>query len=408
VTRAPASPRCGRSYIAIALTVVLALAAAGCGSDDNNDSGSSGSERVVKIGVIAPIDAGLTSFGRGIRNSVQLAVDEANARAAIQGWRIDVEARDDSSDPATGKAAAEALAADPAVIGVVGTYNSGVAAEAAPILGDRGIAMISPANTDPALTRGPDRAHPARQFPTYFRMVATDAQQGPFLARYARGPVHAQRVAIVSETKPVSRGLADDFSRAFRQAGGTVVYDKTVPDGTTDFDAIVQAITPLEPDLVFFGGEYQVAAGLRSAATAVDAPLMGGDGIKDDAYIEAAGARANGDIASTVGAPVATSKSAATFLRHYDAANFDDPPTDYGPYAYDAANLLIAAAAAALQDRQSVTDDVRGDVVQRVGAARIEGSSGPVAFDRFGDTVTKVLTIYRVEQGKWTPVLTGS
>src|SRR5262245_36190643 len=175
VTRAPASPRIGRSRIAIALTIVLALAAVGCGSDDNNSS-SSGSERVVKIGVIAPIDAGLTSFGRGIRNSVQLAVDEANARSAIPGWRIDVEAKDDSSDPATGKAAAEALAADPAVIGVVGTYNSGVAAEAAPILNDRGIAMISPANTDPALTRGPDRAHPARQYPTYFRMVATDAQ----------------------------------------------------------------------------------------------------------------------------------------------------------------------------------------------------------------------------------------
>src|SRR5262249_10882674 len=144
------------------------------------------------------------------------------------------------------------------------------------------------ANTDPSLTRGTDRAHPKRQYATYFRLVATDAQQGPFLARYARSGMRAQTVAIVSETKPVSRGLADDFSRSFTRAGGTVVYDKTVSDGTTDFSEVVRAITPLAPDLVFFGGEYKIAAALRSAASKVDAPLMGGDGIKDDAYIDAA------------------------------------------------------------------------------------------------------------------------
>jgi ABC-type branched-subunit amino acid transport system substrate-binding protein len=235
---------------------------------------------VVKIGVIAPIDAGLTSFGRGIRNSVELAVNEANARSAIPGWRIEVDAQNDSSDPATGEHAAQTLAADPAVIGVVGTYNSGVAATAAPVLTQHGIAMISPSNTDPTLTHGADRAHPTRPHRTYFRMVATDAEQGPFLARYAREHLHANRVAIVSETKSVSRGLANDFSRSFTNAGGTVVYDKTVPDNTTDFGAEVSAITPLHPDLLFFGGEYKIAAALRSAAASVAAPLMGGDGIQ--------------------------------------------------------------------------------------------------------------------------------
>jgi branched-chain amino acid transport system substrate-binding protein len=56
----------------------LGLVLAGC-------SGSSGSH-VAKIGVIAPLDRGLVQFGRGIRNSVQLAVAEANSRKTVPGW----------------------------------------------------------------------------------------------------------------------------------------------------------------------------------------------------------------------------------------------------------------------------------------------------------------------------------
>jgi len=61
----------------------------------------------------------------------------------------------------------------------------GVAAVVAPLLESAGIAMISPGNTNPSLTIGPDRDAPQRQFDNYFRMVANDAQQGGFLAAYA-------------------------------------------------------------------------------------------------------------------------------------------------------------------------------------------------------------------------------
>ena len=392
------------AFVSFAVALLLAALAVSCGDDDSDGGTKESNGKVVKIGVIAPLDAGLTSFGHGFENSVQLAVDQANADDAIPGWTIEVEAVDDSSDPAIGAAAAETIAGDDAVVGVVGTYNSGVATEVAPILDEAGIAMISPGNTDPTLTIGPDRTNPSRQFDVYFRMVATDAQQGPFLAGYASGDLGAQTVAIVSETKAVSRGLADDFTTAFTAAGGEVVFDMTVPDGTTDFATIVEQITPLNPDLLFFGGEYEVAAALRTAAAGLAAPLMGGDGIKDDAYIAAASARGDGDFASTVGEPLATLESAADFRDDYEAAGFSEPPTDYGVYAYDAANLLIDAAAVALEGQDAVTADVRETVVAEVQAADTEGASGAIAFDEFGDTVTKVLTMYRVEDGVWVAV----
>jgi len=91
-----------------------------------------------------------------------------------------------------------------------------------------------------------------------------------------------------------------------------------VPDGTTDFGAVLTSIAPLRPDLVFFGGEYQVGAEFsKQAVTAgITVPVMGGDGLKDDAYISAAGPASDGDLASSVGAPLTSLQSAGAISRH--------------------------------------------------------------------------------------------
>jgi branched-chain amino acid transport system substrate-binding protein len=401
-----------------AATVLVSMAAvmvlAGCSDDKKSTStGASSSsgpaEKVATIGVIAPVDGGLTAFGRDIRNGAQLAVDQANANHAIPGWKIQLKTLDDSSDPNKGEAAARQMAADPTVIGVVGTYNSGVAATVAPVLDQAGIVMISPGNTNPSLTVGDDPTTPTRQWKHYFRMVASDSVQGPFLADQAYTNLNFMTAAVVSETKAVSKGLADSFSAAFTGQGGQVLSTQVVPDGTTDFTDVVNAIKPLNPDVIFFGGEYQTAAALRDQATTagVTAPLMGGDGVKDDAYITAAGPSSNGDYASSIGQPVTTSTSAAKYLADYQAAGFTEKPGDFGPYAFDAANVLIAAAAKAVEGQTTVTDAVRADILDSVQATNTSGASGKIAFDQYGDTTTKVLTLYRVENGAWTAVTTS-
>ena len=396
--------------------VLIAMGASACGEDaDDADVGGSGSgseKPVLTIGVIAPLDDGLTDFGHDIKNGVELAVKAANAADAVPGWTIEVRALDDSSDPDTGKKAAETLAADPTVAGVVGTYNSGVAREVAPILDEAGIVMVSPGNTDATLTLGNDAKKPQRPWEHYFRMVAADNVQGPFLADQATGQkLNFQRAAVISETKPVSKGLADVFADRFAAGGGEVVQRTVVPDGTSSFETVLAEIAPKNPDVIFFGGEYQVAADLRTQATAakVTAPVMGGDGIKDDAYIEAAGDASEGDIASSIGQPVAESDTAAPFLKAYKGAGFTEEPGDFGPYAFDAANVIIAAAAKAVSGAEagSISSAQRDAILEAVAATDTDGASGPIAFDKFGDAKTKVLTLYRVVDGAWTSVAMG-
>jgi branched-chain amino acid transport system substrate-binding protein len=364
---------------------------------------------VAKIAVIAPLDAGLVQFGRGIRNSVQVAVDEANAAGVLpKGWRVELVALDDSSNPDTGEGAARRAADDPAVIGVVGTYNSGVAARVAPVLAAAGIAMVSPGNTDPSLTLGADPAHPSRPRLNYFRMVTSDNVQGPFLARYAFGDLKARRMSVVTETKPVSKGMADAVAAAFAAAGGQVVSTTVVPDGTTDFSGALAGVASLRPDLVFYGGEYAHGAQLTKQAKAagVTVPVMGSDGLKDDAYITGAGRASEGDLASSIGSPSASIPSARPFLDAYSKAGFTEPPSDFGVYAYDAAKVIVAAAAGTLAGAEQVTPDLRQRIVGRIQSTEMDGASGSVAFDEFGDTRFRVLTVYRVSAGSWTEVKT--
>ena len=57
---------------------------------------------------------------------------------------------------------------------------------------------------------------------------------------------------------------------------------------------------------------------------------MGGDGIQADEYIAAAGAIAEGDLASSVGAPVEREPGGVAFLAAYDAHGFAEPPSNFG------------------------------------------------------------------------------
>ncbi len=348
------------------------------------------------VGVIAPIDGGLTAFGRGIRNSVQLAVDQANRNQSIPNVRLIVDARDDSSDPEKGANQAAILAQNASVVGVIGTYNSGVAARTIPILLGQNIVQISPANTDPTLTL------PTRSYGNYFRVVVPDSVQGPFLARkaFARG---FRNVAVVTESKSVSQGLANAFSAEFVKLGGTLLITQVVPEGTSDYSSLLAPIQPLNPDLLFYGGEYQSADTVRtqSKQLGIEAPLMGGDGVKDDAYI--AGGGAEGDLASTVGAPIDRLPGGPQFQQDYAAAGFTDPPTDFGPFAYDATNALLISLKSALNGTNTFTPNTRDVVINNVQATNFTGVTGPVAFDPFGDPQNQLLTLYRVENGRWVP-----
>ncbi len=396
-----------------AIVLLPLLLAAACGGGDEEETGSGGggqATKVVKIGVIAPLSGDLTATGTGIRNSVDLAIRQANDKNKVPGWRIELAAEDDAAKPDVGAQAAAKLSSDAAVVGVVGTYNSSVALQVAPVLDRANVVQISPANTNDTLTRGQNPTGPTRPYKNYFRTATLDSLQGGFAADYASNEIKVKTVAIIHDKKAYGQGLADSFRGRFEKNGGRVVATETINPGDKDFSAVLSKIKPLNPELIFYGGEYPEASLISNQAKgpqAMRVPLMGGDGIVDPTYGKTAGAAANGDFGTSVGAPPESLDSAKQFIADYKAAGFRDSYSAYGALAYDAANAIINTLPTALGSASAVDDSVRRKVVEAVGKVDFGGASGKVAFDQYGDTLTKTLTMYKVEAGEFKPVKTG-
>jgi branched-chain amino acid transport system substrate-binding protein len=401
-------------YVAgIAIPAALSvIAVAGCGSNSSGGgSGSGGGNHTVIIGMSAPLTGSLSALGLGMKNSVDLAVKQANQANKVPGWTIKFQPEDDQADANVGGQVAARLASTSNLVGVVGTLNSSVAQQEQKAYNDQNIVMISPANTNPMLTQGPDFAagNKTRPYKSYFRVATTDAIQGPFAAQYLKGQ-GITKVATVNDQKTYGAGLVDQFEKQFKSAGGTITSHQKINPGDKDFSGVISKIKPTGAQAVYYGGEYPEAGPLskQMKANGLNVPLMGGDGIYDDTYIKLAGAKSNGDLATSVGAPTDTLDTAKDFVSAYKAAGYKEAFSAYGAYSYDAANVIINALASVLPGKDKIDSSVRQAIVDAVGKTDMSGVTGHISFDQYGDTTNKVLTVYKVTDGKWVPVKTDT
>jgi branched-chain amino acid transport system substrate-binding protein len=400
-----------RRTIVTAAILVGALGLTACGTNRQEEPSAGGgatacdtSRGTLIIGMIAPLSGGLSALGLGMRNSAQLAVDQANEACTVAGYELAFQPEDDQATPQVAGQAATLLASDPNVVGVIGTLNSSTGQTVQPILSERDIPMISPANTGPALTLGENfTTTPQRPYENYFRTATTDLVQGPFAANYLVQTAGKQRIAVIDDGKTYGANLAEQFAQQAEKLGAQVVARERVGERDTDFSGVITAIRGQNPDAVYYGGEYPVAGPLSAqlAGAGLNIPLMGGDGIVDADFVSLGGRQ--GDLATSIGAPAETLPSARQYVQDYAAAGFAEPFSAYGALTYDATNVLIQALASALAEGE-YSEERRADIVAAVQATNLEGASGPVSFDEYGDTTNKVLTVYTVEGDDFAPV----
>ena len=80
----------------------------------------------------------------------------------------------------------------------------------------------------------------------------------------------------------------------------------------------------------------------------------------------------------------------------------------YDAYSYDAADTLIRAILKVAAEQgvdQLGSPAGRDAIIAAVAATDFQGVTGQVKFDANGDTLNKAITVYRVENGAWTPFI---
>src|SRR5690349_13380888 len=351
----------------------------------------SAQEMVVKIGHVAPTSGPQAHLGKDNENGARMAIDDLNAKGVTIGGKkakFELLAEDDAADPKQGAAVANKLV-DSKVNGVIGHLNSGTSIPASKIYSDAGIPQISPSATNPKYTR--------QGFKTTFRVVADDVHLGGTLGKYAVKELKGKSIAVIDDRTAYGQGVADEFEKGVKAAGGKTVGREFTTDKATDFTAILTSLKSKNPDIVFFGGMDAVAGPMmrQMKQLGINAKFMGGDGICSGELPKlAAGTMADGQVicaeaGGVEGAQkVAMEKFKADFKKKYN--------TDvqiYAPYVYDAVMVM----ATAMQKAGSADPKV---YLPFLAKTDYNGVTGHIAFDGKGDIKNGALTLYTYKGDK--------
>ena len=354
-------------------------------------SAPASAQLVVKIGHVGPLTGAIAHLGKDNELGAKLAIEDLNAKGIKiggQAVKFELIAEDDGADPKQGTAAATKLV-DAKVNGVIGHLNSGTTIPASKIYHDAGIVQISPSATNPKYTM--------QGFKTAFRVVANDGQLGGVMGRYAVKDLKAKSIAIIDDRTAYGQGVADEFEKSVKAAGGKVVGREFTNDKATDFNAILTKLKGAKPDVVFYGGMDAVAGPMlrQMKQLGIDAKFMGGDGICSSELIKLAGdGMGDGQVICAEAGGVSPDKAAA--LDAWKASFKKRTGSDvqiYAPYVYDA----TMAMATAMQNANSADPKKYLPALAKVS---YDGVTGKIAFDSKGDILNGALTFYTYKGGK--------
>lgn len=372
----------------------------------------------ISVATDLPTGGSEATVGRPMENGARLAVEQASSHQLLGGCTITFKPMDDTSpttgrhDPATGANNMKQMVADTSMVGVIGTYNSGVALTEMPIANNANLAMISPGNTNPGLTVA--GADPTINTPslrptgkiTYFRVISHDIYQSLAVARVAYDELKLRRIYDFDDSDTAGLAVSKYFGQWFTKLGGTVVQTVHVPANTKDYSQYAADVVAKGADGVLDGGVASAGGGLLRKALAdrgVNIPFLGLDGIVDPQTITDAGSAADGMLASSA-ADTTKLPSAQRFVTDYKV-RFEQDPTPFSAYAYDAMNVLLNAIAAALTDAggqiPSSLSAFRSSIVDKIQQTQYDGAIGHISFDQYGDIKSHVFSIYVARKGSW-------
>ncbi len=343
----------------------------------------------IEIGFVAPLTGDQAYVGVGVLQGAQMAVEDANIKGPIFGnTKLKLVPLDDQHNPTQAVLAANKLAADPDVVGVIGHFNSSCTKAASAIYHEARMVQITPASTNPDISR--------QGFDTFFRICATDDVQGPAAADFVFSKLGLRKISIIDDKTTYGKGLADQFDKKFESLGGTVLSHDGITQGEKDFTPLLTKVKSLEPQLIFFGGIYPELSLLikQSRKLGLRAPWMGGDGVFDVTLIKlVTPSLSEGTYSTMLGVDPHTLPEAKDFVTRYEARYGEIG--SFSAYGYDAVNVLIEAIRrAGKNDREAVLREVRN-------TKDFGGVFGRINFDEKGDAVGKSVGIFKVENGKF-------
>ncbi len=387
-------------------TVMTAAMVAGCGNGgstaaDNSAPSESGDsadsaeaaktpagDNVIKVGVFEPQTG--ENGGGGLQEVYGIRyANEERPTVTVGGteYTIQLVEADNKSDKTEAVTAAQKLVSE-GVVGVLGSYGSGVSIAAGEIFKEAQIPAIGCSCTSPQVTEGNDY---------YFRVCFLDPFQGTVMANFAKEE-GAQKAAVITQLgDDYSSGLGAFFKNSFTSFG-EVVAEEQFQTNQTDFKASLTNIKNANPDVIFAPSSIATAPLIIKQARelGITCPIMAGDTWENATIIENVGEYTQDIYLSTFfdedGVDEAGAAFIAGFKEYLTANGQSDIIPAVSALGYDAYNTLIDAIEAA----DSVETAAIRDAMTTI---QTTGVTGAISFDENGDANKDMAFIKTVEDG---------
>jgi len=353
---------------------------------------------VIKIATQSPLSGGMSAVGTDIKNGAQLAIEQLSGPLTAMGIKVELAPFDDQGNPDTGVANAKSIVADPAILAIVGHYNSGVQIPSSEEYHSAGLVNVSPANTNPKVTE--------RGYAEINRICGRDDVQGAVGAQFAKQK-GIKSAYVVHDKTAYGQGIAEYFKRESEKIGIKVMGFAGTEE-KANFDSILTPILAARPEVIYFGGMFD-----QSAVLFKQARQKGYKGmfLSDDGFDSSDATKIGGKVLldgkgtyfSTVSGPASAYPGTAKFQKDFKA-KFGSEPQPFAAQAFDCAAIALkaienAAKAAGnkVPAREAVSKAVRA-------LKNFNGITGLINFNAKGD-LTKakyfIIQVTSADPAKW-------
>lgn len=340
----------------------------------------------IKIGGIGCLTGQYAMYGVGVKNGVDLYIDELNAAGGIDGKQVEIIWEDDESSDEKAINAYNKLVQNDGVVAILGSVLSGNTEAVADYAAEDGIPMITASATAYYITT--DR-------PNVFRTCFLDPFQGVSMANFAKDEFAATKLAVLYENgNEYSIGLKDTFVEQAGKNGQEIVAMEATSAGDVDFKAQLTKIKEAAPEVVFLPYYGPEAALILTQAKelGLDVKFIGADGISSIVGSISDKSLLANMYYSDHFSNDADSEMVKNFLSGYEAKYGEMPGISFSATAYDAALVLCGAI------KTAGTTDYEA-VVAAIKATNVEGVSGVITFDDHNDPIKSAFILTFDEAG---------
>lgn len=369
----------------LSMALMTGCAAAGTGSTT-----SEGGE-TVKVGLNYELSGNVSTYGQSLVQGIELAFKEINADGGVLGKQVEMIKADNQSKTDEAANISSRLATRDKVVAILGPATSGNVKAALPPAQEAKVPLITASGTADDVTL--DSKGNVREY--VFKTCFSDSFQGVTMANFASSDLKATKAAILRDnTSDYAKGLSENFTRTFTEAGGTVVAEEAYQAKDTDFKTLITSIKAADPEILFVPGYYEEVGLIIKQARelGLDVPVLGADGFDSPKLAEIAGAEAlENTYYSNHYSSGDTSDEVGEFKTRFNAAYGADPDA-FNALGYDMAYLVADALERAgeadpakLKDALAATEGFKG-------------ITGTLSMDEFHNPI-KAVTILKLEAG---------